>query len=100
MFKVVFVNFKGKQSLTFFMTKLFFIHSFRVSLEERLQHEERPGVIRSTGSALGEKEITFQVKKVRRLSICYLLFTSCSGGKVTLRAKLWLLLRFFLTSSL
>lgn len=35
----------------------------KVSLGERLQHEESSGVIRSTGSALGEKEITFQVKK-------------------------------------
>lgn len=35
----------------------------KVSLGERLQHDERSGVIKSTGSTLGEKEITFQVKK-------------------------------------
>lgn len=38
----------------------------RVSLGERLQHEESSGVVRSTGSTLGEKEITFTVKKVGR----------------------------------
>ena len=38
----------------------------RVSLGERLQHEESSGVIRSTGSSSGEKEITFQVKKVKK----------------------------------
>ena len=38
----------------------------RVSLGERLQHEERSGVIRSTGSSSGEKEITFQVEKVKK----------------------------------
>ena len=38
----------------------------RVSLGERLQHEESSGVIRSTGSSSGEKEITFQVEKVKK----------------------------------
>ena len=38
----------------------------RVSLGERLQHEESSGVIRSTGSSSGEKEITFQVGKVKK----------------------------------
>ena len=41
----------------------------RVSLGERLQHEESSGVIRSTGSSSGEKEITFQVEKVKK-DIC------------------------------
>ncbi|CAH3169905.1 unnamed protein product, partial [Porites evermanni] len=35
----------------------------KVSLGDRLQHEESSGVIRSTGSSSGEKEITFQVEK-------------------------------------
>ncbi|XP_027058722.1 nucleolar protein 10-like [Pocillopora damicornis] len=35
----------------------------KISLGERLLHEQSSGVIRSTGSSLGEKEITFQVKK-------------------------------------
>jgi len=39
----------------------------RVSLGERLQREESSGVVRSTGSTLGEKEITFQVEEVRRI---------------------------------
>lgn len=43
---------------------LFFV--CRVSLGERLQHEESSGVIRSTGSSSGEKEITFQVEKVKK----------------------------------
>lgn len=38
----------------------------KVSLGERLRHEECSGVIKSTGSALGEKEITFQVKKSKK----------------------------------
>ena len=43
---------------------LFFV--CRVSLGERLQHEESSGVIRSTGSSSGEKEITFQLEKVKK----------------------------------
>lgn len=35
----------------------------KISLGERLLHEQSSGVIRSTGSSLGDKEITFQVKK-------------------------------------
>lgn len=35
----------------------------KISLGRRLQLEESSGVVRSTGSTLGEKEITFQVKK-------------------------------------
>ena len=43
-----------------------FVFVCRVSLGERLQHEESSGVIRSTGSSSGEKEITFQVEKVKK----------------------------------
>ena len=46
------------------MSILFFV--CRVSLGERLQREESSGVIRSTGSSSGEKEITFQVEKVKK----------------------------------
>ena len=46
--------------------RFFFVCVCRVSLGERLQHEESSGVIRSTGSSSGEKEITFQVKKVKK----------------------------------
>ena len=44
-----------------------FVFVCRVSLGERLQYEESSGVIRSTGSSSGEKEITFQVKKVKKV---------------------------------
>ena len=37
---------------------------FRVSLGDRLKREELSGVVRSSGSSVGEKELTFSVKKV------------------------------------
>ena len=96
LFKVVFVVFNRKQRLTFFVTKFGFDYFFRVSLGERLQHDERSGVIKSTGSTLGEKEITFQVKKVRKVSICHshLSFTFGWRGGLQGRALTFAKVRF------
>ena len=41
----------------------FLFVSCRITLGDRLRQEQQTGVIRKSGASVGEKEITFRVKK-------------------------------------